>query len=99
MVWALRVKVDYFRFARHSPVSVGHRGLPTYLSSNRYRSGVFKPFQAVFVVEKKPEPKGPGFSSHTAEAAGAKHCTGYGMVRVTVVVCFTPPPEPVTAIV
>ena len=53
----------------------------------------------VFVVRKKPGPKGPGFSSVPPRQLAPKHCTAhYGMVSVTVVVWFTPPPVPFTVI-
>jgi hypothetical protein len=50
-------------------------------------------------VMKKPGPQGPGFSWQTAKPASATFPRHYGILRVTVVVCVTPPPTPLTVIV
>jgi hypothetical protein len=60
-------------------------------------SNLFKP---AFVVRKRLGPKGPGLSIAYRRGSEYRnvHCH-YGMVRVTVVVCITPPPVPFTVIV
>jgi hypothetical protein len=51
-------------------------------------------------VRKRLGPKGPGLSIAYRRGSEYRnvHCH-YGMVRVTVVVCITPPPVPFTVIV